>query len=379
MSPWWVELFGDELSSVREDGKKVSKERGAKGFSLKTGGVRSGLVAATVLSGIIGLDCGNPAAIGFPGALILDDPNLPEFVRYPAQAEMVEDAYHSKMESRRRTPDTPTIVIMQRLFKRDFIGHLMDTEAEDWEFVVIPAILQDENGKDKSFYEKRFPLVELYKKKSRDLFNFESQYMQNPPEYGGTIFDRNDFRYYKSPPPNTELTRTFITVDLAMKKGEERDYSVFACWGVDRNNFLYLLKFNRGKWEIGNTRNRLKLFFESCESVFNCHRLCIENVSGNTAFIAELRRECPSMCVIELSRGGRQNKLLRANDARQFFEGGKVYFPEYHPLLSIIESELLSFDGQDSKNKHDDIVDVVSDACSQAFMRKSNSIYLGLY
>ena len=72
--------------------------------------------------------------------------------------ENVLDWFSTTMESRKNSPDTPIIVIMQRLHENDLSGFLLEGgNGEEWEHLNIPAI----TGNDESFWPDQFPLDDL--------------------------------------------------------------------------------------------------------------------------------------------------------------------------------------------------------------------------
>ena len=135
--------------------KKDDRQR--VNFSFEGSKNRTGLTAGTTGGAITGLDAGNPNIEGFSGALIIDDPMDAGNARYEKSREEVVTFYDEKLSTRRRTPNTPTILIMQRLHLDDLVGWIEKNEPQEWEIVKISAL--DENGQ--SFWEERYPVEEL--------------------------------------------------------------------------------------------------------------------------------------------------------------------------------------------------------------------------
>ena len=67
--PAWQELFGVEIDNTKLSGAESSKTN----WVLKSGGISSGLTAATSYGNVLGISAGNPNTRGFGGCLILDD------------------------------------------------------------------------------------------------------------------------------------------------------------------------------------------------------------------------------------------------------------------------------------------------------------------
>ena len=358
-SEFWSELFGYELKS--DDKSKLN-------FSLKSGGKRTGLTAGTMSGGILGLDAGNPAAIGtFGGALIIDDPLPTEAMSSEYLREEAIQIYHSKLETRRRTPTTPTILLMQRLHKEDLIGHLQQTEPEDWEFISIPAL----NDDGTSFYPSRFPAEELEKIKKRSPYKFYAMYQQDPLNYGGSVFKQEWFKNCDYLP--LKFKKIIITSDTAMKAGESNDYSVFQLWGLGEDNNAYLIDMIRGKWEAPELLKQAVAFFKKCKRRYpKLHRFYVEDKSSGTGLIQSIKQQT-LISVCPIKRGGNKGKVERANDITCHFECGRVFFYKFLPNLGELIQELLAFDA-DMNHKHDDQVDCLTDGLALLLNAKSNSI-----
>lgn len=147
--------------------------------------VQGGIVYATGADGsITGRGAGGMQA-GFFGAIIIDDPHKAGEASSDTMRQNVLDWFSTTMESRKNSPDTPIIVIMQRLHERDLSGWLLGGgNGEKWEHLNIPAIGDD----GESFWPTQFPLEDLRRMETADAYRFSGQYMQRPaPLAGGLI------------------------------------------------------------------------------------------------------------------------------------------------------------------------------------------------
>ena len=115
MMPEWEELFGKEMDPG---------DKSVLNYHLISGGVRSGLTAGTISSAMLGLDAGNPSSPDefYSGDLLLDDINSPEVISSVHEQIETPEVYQRKLATRRRTPKTGTICIMQRHHVNDFAG-----------------------------------------------------------------------------------------------------------------------------------------------------------------------------------------------------------------------------------------------------------------
>lgn len=358
MMPEWEELFGHEMDPG---------DKSVLNFHLISGGVRSGLTAGTISSAILGLDAGNPASRQeYSGDLILDDINSPEVATSLHEQLETPEIYQRKLATRRRTPRTGTICIMQRHHKNDFIGWAEEHEEEDWEILSYPAIT--ESGE--SFYESRFPIAELRKIEKRNPYLFASMYMQNPLKAEGSIFKREWLRFYDAYP--NKLKKVFITTDTAFT--ENGDWSVICCWGLADDNNLYLLRMIRGRWLAPDVKTQIVRFFEQCNATWKiCRRVYIENTLSGLGMMQDLRRLCPTMAIVPLKRGAKKSKMSRVDSASTWLEAGRVFFRNNHPNNPAIVSELMAYNPED-KNPQDDFIDNLGDACEIAFNTSVGSI-----
>lgn len=360
MTSEWVELFGNEMDP---------NDKSVLNYHLISGGVRSGLTAGTISSAILGLDAGNPSSrLRFSGALLLDDINSPEVRASIHEQYETPETYQRKLATRRRTPTTPTICIMQRHCENDFAGWVEKYEAEDWEFLIIPALGED----GESTYPKRYPKDELDKLAKRNPYLFAAMYQQKPLANAGLYFHEEWIRTYRANPD--DFSKIFITTDFGFTT--TGDKSVFCCWGLAKDNNLYLLRSLQGKWESPDAKKYFVDFFRRCNSAYRqCRRVYIENTLSGLGFIQEMRRECPQMAIIPLKRGAKKNKQNRAESAMTWLEAGRVYFREADPNYIALRAELLAYNPAD-KNPKDEWIDVTGDACEIAFNDKVSSIFI---
>lgn len=361
MMPEWEQLFGKEMDPG---------DKSVLNYHLISGGVRSGLTAGTISSAILGLDAGNPSSPDktFTGALLLDDINSPEVRTSLHEQYETPEIYQRKLATRRRTPKVPTICIMQRHAEMDFAGWVEQSEADEWEFVVLPAIRED----GESFYESRFPKAELERIQKQNPYLFAAMYQQKPLSNEGVYFHEEWIRSYRTIPE--AFQKVFITTDFGFTT--TGDKSVFACWGLAKDNNLYLLNSRSGKWESPDAKKYCIEFFDRCSKQYNqCRRVYVEQTLSGIGFIQDMRRECPRMAIVPLKRGAKKNKANRVESAQTWMEGGRVYFRESDPNFVQLRAEFLAYNPNDKAPK-DEWIDNTGDACEIAFNMKTGSIFI---
>lgn len=343
-NPYWQLLFNHPLK--KDDRQRVN-------FSFEGAKNRTGLTAGTTGGAITGLDAGNPNIDGFSGALIIDDPMDAGNARYEKAREEVVTFYDEKLSTRRRTPTTPTILIMQRLHLDDLVGWIEKNEPNDWDIVKVPAL--DENGN--SFWEERYPVEELKHIQKINNFKFQSQYQQEPIASGGAVIKTEWFKYYST---NVEYQykKIFITGDTAQKVKEHNDYSVFFVWGVTKFGKLQLLDRLRGKWEAPDLKRQVKLLWNRWSKGIgniSCSGLYVEDKASGTGLIQEIKREC-AIPVIPLQAD--KDKLTRLEAVLAHIEAGNVELPNSPEQNKELLNECEAFTRDDS-HSHDDQVDTL--------------------
>lgn len=293
-----------------------------------------------------------------------DDPSSADEIQFPNAREAVIRTYDEKLATRRRTPATPTILIMQRLHVDDLVGWTKKNEPDQWEYVEVPAL--DEN--DKSFWEERYPAEELKRIREINPYKFQAQYQQNPIIAGGQMIKSEWFQFYQTHP---KYTRIFITSDTAMKTGQHNDYSVFMVWGVYQHS-IYLIDMVRGKWEapellrqIRDLTNRYWLW----ENRLKMSALYIEDKASGVGLIQQMKRES-RVPVIPLTPT--KDKVSRVEEALPFLQAGRVFLPfnrEYgqNPVI-IGECEMFA---RDLSHAHDDVCFVAGTKVATLFGDKN--------
>lgn len=287
----------------------------------------------------------------FKGGIIIDDAHKAGEANSPVMRQNVLDWFSTTLESRTNSPDTPIIIIMQRLHEEDLAGWLLNGgNGEEWTHLNIPV--RDEN--EQPLWPFKHSAADLDRMEAANPYVFAGQYMQRPAPLGGGTFKDSWWRYY-SVLPNIESRN--IYADTAQKTKEQNDYSVFQCWGKSGND-IYLIDMIRGKWEAPELLRRAKAFWSKHKAVKglgSLRRMKIEDKSSGTGLIQTLKKDTK----IPVSAVQRSiDKVTRALDATPYIESGHVYLPDGAPFVSDILSESSAF----PNGTHDDTLDPLMDA-----------------
>jgi len=342
----FADIFGP--SRFRDDSNAKDEFRTADG----------GIVYATGSEGTITGYGAGKMRDDFGGAIIIDDPHKAGEGNSEIMRQNVIDWFQTTMESRANNkPNTPIIVIMQRLHENDLSGFLLGGgNGEKWEHISIPAIVDGQ-----SFWPEQFAISELRRMESTNAYVFAGQYMQRPAPIGGGIFKDDWWQYYTAPPL---LDWRAIYGDTAQKTGTKNDYSVLQLWGKSKLGQAILLDQVRGKWEAPDLLVQARAFWDK-------HRIGdaplramrIEDKVSGTGLIQTLKREGIPITPIQRDR----DKVTRAYDAAPMIQSGNVLLPQSAPWLSEFLGEATAFPNA----THDDMMDPMMDAVAE--MLQSNA------
>lgn len=349
----YFKYFGIELN----DSEKAKTD-----WSLKDGSLKGGLRARSVGSGsITGLDAGNPAVKGFNGALVCDDLMSAGNELYKNKRKLLEILFNRKLYTRRRTPRTKTILIMQRLHKDDLTAYVIEKYKKDGVLVIKVPALKDDGT---SFWQRMKPVDELLNLKERDIYTFQAQYQQEPIESGGSVIDVDMFNFYRLEMLNTmQFEYKIITADTALTKNKPKeqnsefssdtDYSVFQCWGVIGNN-AYLIDTVKERIKVAMLRTEATAFFNKHNDGL-IRAFYIEDAVSGVGLAQELAND--GLPVDDLQPAGR-NKLTRCRNILMYLQLGMVYLPEDASFTTDLLAECRDFTGEDGVG-HDDQVDAL--------------------
>ncbi len=361
-----------------------------KRWNVLVDGIQAGGVYATALGGqVTGFRAGHMAS-GFQGAILIDDPIKPEDAFSRSKLDAANRKLLTTVKSRKANPDTPIVLIMQRVAESDPSGFILKGGLEgDWDHIEIPAVVDE--AYVKKLPERYTKLIEPsetvesrfsywpYKEHLQTLLAMErggaensagqlisrhvftSQYQQQPRALGGNIIRGADFKTY-SVLPQIKWRKVFA--DTAQKTKEANDYSVFEEWGLGADGYLYLLDLIRGKWEAPELQKRAIAFWAKVkardQAIFGqCRKMMVEDKSSGTGLVQTLKFPPFNITIEPIERN--KDKLTRVKDALPYIEAGFIFLPEQAPFTADFVAECESFTDDDSHD-FDDQVDPLCDA-----------------
>lgn len=357
-----------------------------KRWNVLVDGQPAGGVYATSLGGqITGFRAGHMAP-GFQGAIIIDDPIKPEDAFSRTKLDAANRKLLDTVVSRKANPETPIIIVMQRIAESDPVGLIKaGNMGKDWTHIVIPALIDNTYvtklepkyrnlietlPSRQSYWEYKEPLLNLLTMERGDGADqsgarisrhvFSSQYQQAPVVLGGNIIKGEWFKRYSVLP---KIKYRKIFADTAAKTKSYNDFSVFACFGLGDDGRLYLLDLLRGKFEAPELKRRARAFWDKhnaldSEKHGQLREMIVEDASSGTTLLQDIKYEnnIPIKGLIRV-----RDKYSRLMDIISYIEAGLVCVPEDSSFTNDFIAECESVTGDDS-HSHDDQIDVTIDA-----------------
>lgn len=310
-------------------------------------------------------------AAGVGGALagrgadlfVIDDPHSEQDVK--SNSRLAFDTAWSWFQTgplQRLMPGGAIIVIMTRWSLLDLTGRLIDyqtrnPDAEPWEIVELPAILNEDTDAEKSLWPEQWPLESLKKvKASLDPRYWNAQYMQNPTSESSAIISRRDWRIWEDEtPPRCEYI--IQSWDTAFETKNNSDYSACTTWGIFYNEEendtpqLILLDAFKDRMAFPELKQTALKHYKEWEP----DAFIVEKKAAGAPLIQELR--AMGIPVQEFSPSRGNDKHVRLNAVADLFTSGKVWAPDTRWAREVIE-EVAAF----PVGEHDDFVDTTSQA-----------------
>jgi predicted phage terminase large subunit-like protein len=285
-------------------------------------------------------------AIGVGGALagrgadlfIIDDPHSEQEAKQ-GRSDVFLPAWEWFQSGpiQRLMPGGAIIVVMTRWSKLDLTGQIVNhmvknDDAEDWEVVEFPAIL--ESGVP--LWPEFWTIEELlHKKASLDIRYWNAQYLQNPVSEEGALIKREWWQIWdKENPPECEFI--IMSLDAAQETNNRADYNALTTWGVfyneEVNNYnIILLNSIKQRLEFPELK---KLVLEEYKE-WEPDAFMVEKKSNGAALYQEMRRM--GIPVGEFTPGKGQDKISRVNAVSDLFASGVVWAPDRRWAKEVIE------------------------------------------
>lgn len=237
--------------ALRDDSKAKDNWRTAAGgvcYATGTGGTITGFGAGKMRK-------------GFGGCIIIDDPHKADEASSKTIREGVIDWFQNTLESRTNSPETPIIVIMQRLHEEDLAGWLLGERkdgdpiaggnGEVWEHICLSAIQEDGSA----LWPAKHNIQKLTLMEKAAPYVFAGQYRQRPAPPAGGFFKPDEIEIVDALPAGiTKKTRAW---DLASSEGEGA-YTAGVGMASATDGFTYIFGIEREQLGPENVNKRIK-------------------------------------------------------------------------------------------------------------------------
>ena len=321
-------------------------------------------------------------AVGVGGALagrgadlcVIDDPHSEQDVRTGSRTVFDQAwSWYQTGPRQRLQWGGAIIVLMTRWGLLDLTARLIDhqiknPDADQWEVVEFPALLNENLPEEKSLWPDKWSLEELRSTRAAiDPRYWSSQYQQNPTSDVSAVLKREYWQVWEEEDPPA-CSYLMMSVDTAHEAKTSADYSACTMWGV------FYKDIEEGK-DAGKQKTCIimldafkdRMEFPELKEVMYKHWkewgpdcFLIEKKAAGAPLIQEFRRMGIPVQEYTPTRGARgtsNDKIARVNAVSDIFASGMVYAPDRRWAKEVIE-ECAAF----PVGEHDDYVDTVTQA-----------------
>jgi predicted phage terminase large subunit-like protein len=264
----------------------------------------------------------------------------------------------------RLMPNGIIIVVMTRWSMLDLTGQLVNhmiknPDADQWEVVEFPAILNENEETERSLWPEFWSLEALKSKRAgMDVRYWSAQYMQNPSSEGAQLLKREWWRHWEyENPPDCEYI--IMSLDAAQEAHNRADYSAVTTWGVFYQEnpdtgkpTANIILLNAWKARMEFPELKAKMIAEYKEWKPDC--FIVEKKSAGAQIVQEFR--AMGIPVEDFTPGKGDNKIARVHAVSDILSSGMVWAPTDRQWAQEVITECAQF----PVGSHDDMVDSTS-------------------
>lgn len=307
---------------------------------------------------------------GVGGDIILIDDLLKS--REEAESDSVSESaweyYRSTLYSRLEGFGA-VIVIMQRWNQKDLVARLLEDDdkrrkanepTEDWEIINFPAVAEEDEYIEGQLVRKegdplwpsKFPIEVLENiRQAQGIYNFNSQYQQDPIAGEMQEFKERYFKYYDPEQIKYAFLRYYTLVDPAISQKKNADNTVVLTVAKEVNGpNWYRIREDTGHFTPSQTVDLIMLHQAEYKS-----NVFVETVQYQMALkyaiIEEQKKRQVYFVVNEIKTTS--NKETRIRGLLPLYEAGVIWHMNGD---NPYERELLTF----PRGRHDDRIDCMS-------------------
>jgi len=309
-------------------------------------------------------------AVGVGGALagrggdliVLDDPHNEQDV-LNGNYDVFDKAYdwYTYGLRTRLMPEGRVALVMTRWATSDLTGRVVqdmvrNPEADQWEVVEFPAILNVGEEDQRSLWPEQWTLESLLRTKaSMPPFQWNAQYMQHPTAAEASIIKKEWWQpWEQDDPPSCDYI--IMSLDAAAEKNNRADFTALTTWGVFTmdgpdgypQSHVILLNALKERWEFPTLKQRAYEEYEEWQPDW----FVVEKKSAGTALYQEMRAAGIPVQEFTPHRGS-GDKTARLNSVADIFASGLVWYPAGRRWAEEVVDEVCGFPAM----PNDDLVD----------------------
>lgn len=300
---------------------------------------------------------------GFSGAIVIDDPHKADEARSDVMRQNVIDWFQTTLESRCNSPDTPIILIMQRLHEKDLAGWLLGRKPGDppceggngevWEHLCLEALRSDGTA----LWPEKHTAAKLQIMQRVAPYTFAGQYQQRPSPAEGHIFKPAMIEVVDAIPAGCRFIRAWDFAATREKQGTDPDWTVGGKLGQLQDGRLVIVDIDRFRGAPHEVEAALKN--DAKRDGTNCRvRIPQDPGQAGKAQVAYMVKQLSGFTVVAETVSG--DKVKRAEPFASQVNVGNVMMLRAGWNDALVEEMRMFPNGS-----HDDQIDALSDAFSE--------------
>lgn len=253
------------------------------------------------------------------------------------------------------TEDEGNGSIFDYFYKEEDYEEITDrvkTYEDEWTVLSLPVIETGEDGKEHALWEFKHTLQELYNLREKNVYVFDTQYMQNPTPLTGLMYER-EFKTYEVQPV-TRKRKIKAYIDTADTGAD------FLCCIIyletEIGNFIIDVYYTQAAMETTEPETARRL------TKYKVEEAIIESNNGGRGFSRNVEAQCRILGNRETSFTWfhqSENKEVRifnhsaeVQNLTYFPKGWEHLFPQFYKAITQYKKT--------GKNAHDDAPDALT-------------------
>ncbi len=311
--------------------------------------------------------------VGLSGDLIKDREDANSDIARRKREDWFSSSGYTRLMSDDDSPEGRILLIMTRWAYDDIAAYLLSQLAhEKWHILNCPAIAEENDSLGRkpgeALWPEKYPKSRLVNIKQSVIgTDWNSLYQQRPLPKEGGMWKLFWFKEYNPhhlrriedlkkegqelPEELNWFHRIVISIDTAYKPEQINDPSVITVWGFSKNR-QYLIEVLSERKEYPDLKKWIiKVHKKYAAWDFGPVPVLIEDAASGQSLIQDYKVHEYRMPVIAIKSV--KSKIVRAEHATGYAEGGNIILPEKAKWKTDFETEFAQF----PFGSHDDQVD----------------------